>query len=213
MIYKASLAFSLLVLAVASSVQSDEATYTSGQPQSASSSVTQTVASQSCPSGSTIPILPTASNNVSSGIHRHHTARPSGCQPYSVIPTVTSSFQPISSGVPSSFQPISSGVPSSVEHSASLVPGPIFTNCQPYPESNIPTMTADVQPYSGAALPTASASLVSEPIPYNATLNGTQPDNSTLTTASSQPVPSGAFQQDPPISTTTASSYGKLDWL
>ncbi|KAF8803970.1 hypothetical protein BYT27DRAFT_7214099 [Phlegmacium glaucopus] len=194
MMYKAALTFSLLFLAVAtSSAQSDNGTYTSGQPPSASSSEAPTVASQPCPSDPAISTLPTASHNISDGIHGHETARPTGCQPYSGIPTMNSSFPQVPSGVPSS-----------MADGASLLPMPTFTDCPPYSESTIPTMTADGQSLPGGALPTGSAS---GPIPYNTTINGTLAGNHTFPIPTSQPVSSGPVEQAPPMSTATTTSY------
>jgi hypothetical protein len=130
--FKATLTFALLFLAVAGSAQGDGSADPSAQPPSNLSSMT----SQVYPTGIPISGSPTASDGNFSQ------TRPSGCHPHSAIPTI---------------QPLSSGVFSSVANDASPVSTPNFT-CQPDHESTIPTGTASVPPFSGGAFPTSNVS-------------------------------------------------------
>ena len=127
--YKATLTFSLLFLAVVGSAQNDGGADTSAQPPSTFSLPT---GSQVYPSGSIPTSTPTSSDGDSSQTNR---TRPSGCYPHSAIPTD---------------QPLPSGVYSSAAYDASSnTSKPHFSRCEPYSESTmIPTGTASVPPYS-----------------------------------------------------------------
>ena len=190
MIYKATLTFSLLFLAIVGSAQNDGGADTSAQPPS---NISSTTASQVYPSPSGIPIstTPTSSDGDSSQTNR---TRPSSCYPYhSAIPTD---------------QPLSSGVFSSAAHSASHVSKPHFS-CEPDSESTaIPTETASVPQYSGGSAPLPSTNVSNTSMEPTGSYYG----NSTLPTGSPQPFPSGTGQQDPPVATATT-SFGKLDWI
>jgi hypothetical protein len=201
MMYKATLTFSLLFLAVVGSAQNDGGAGTSAQPPSNLSSPTP---SNVYPSGGipTISTTPTASDGNSSQTNK---TRPSGCYPHDHSSSAIPTDQPLSA----------SGVFSSAAHDASHISKPHF-RCEPdSSESNItiPTGTASVPQYSGdGALPLASTN-VSRPIPSNGlTPNGTHHGNSTLPTGSPKPSSSGTDQQGPPSATATT-SFGKLDCL
>lgn len=187
MMYKATLTFSLLFLAVVGSAQNDGGADSSDQPPSNFSSST---ASQVYPSG--IPIPTTPSDGNSSQTNR---TRPSGCHPHSAMPTD---------------HPLSTGVFSSAVYSASPGVSKPHFNCEPDTESTmIPTGTASVPAYSGGALPSTDVSGPIQTMPPNGTHHG----NFTLPTGSPEypsSIPGG--QQDPPVSSPTATvSYGKLD--
>lgn len=192
MMYKATLTFSLLFLAVVGSAQNDGGADTSAQPPSTFSLPT---GSQVYPSGSVPTSTPTSSDGDSSQTNR---TRPSGCYPHSAISTD---------------QPLPSGVYSSAAYGASSNTSKPHFRCEPDSESTmIPTGTASVPPYSvGGALPSTNARPIHSMAP-----NGSNYGNSTLPTGSPEPFSSGApgGQQEPPVSTATATtSYGKLDCL
>jgi len=157
--HKATLIFSLIFLAVAGSAQTDGGAYTSGQPQTNSSSVTPTLAS-GYPSGSPISIPPANSTGL-----RH-------CHPHSSIPT----DYPLSSGM-------ADGSPVSKPIFSTTISG-----CRHHSESTLPTGTADSQPYSGGPLPTANTSFVSKPT-HSITPNGSQPGNYTASSEPSSTGP------------------------
>ena len=192
MMFKVTLTFSLLFLAVFGSAQNDGGADTSAHPPSNFSSPTVS------PSGGipTISTTPTASDGNSSQTNK---TRPNGCYPHdhSAIPT----NQPLSA----------SGVSSSAAPNASHVSKPHF-GCEPDSESTmtIPTGTASVPQHSGdGALPSANVSM---PIPSNGTAPTGSHDhgNFTLPTGSPGPSSSGTDQQVPPSATPTT-SFGKLD--
>ena len=196
--YKATLTFSLLFLAVVGSAQvppqDNGGADTSGQPPS---NISSTSASQVYPSDIPIPTTPTTSNGDPSQTNR---TGGGGCYPhngtYSAIPTD---------------QPLPSGVFTSAADGASSLPKPHF-GCEPDSGSIMPTGTASVPAYGAAsALPSAN---VSRPIHSGTapTGNDHHDGNFTLPTGSPVPSSSGPDQQEPPAPTTTT-TYGELDCL
>ena len=191
MMYKATLALSLLFLAVVGSAQSDGGADTSAQPPSSTSSMTD---SKSYPTDIPMSTTPTPSDKQSNG------TRPSGCFPHngthSAIPT----------------DQLPSGVSSSAAHDASSVSKPHF-NCEPGSELTIPTGTESIPAYSAGALPFTD---VPNPIQTGMVPTGSPKDHdgnfTTLPTGTAKPFSSSSGQDDPPVATSTA-SYGKLDSL
>jgi hypothetical protein len=211
MMYKATVTFSLLFLAVqvvgSPHLRKDGGADTSSQPPSNFSSPT------AYPSGgipTNISTTPTdASDGDSSQTNR---TRPSGC--YRDRHNSTT-------GIPTD-QPLSSGVFSSAAHGASHVSKPHFS-CEPDSEESttIPTTgRANVSHYSGAgALPSTNVSrpaytrMAPTGAPTGSHHGHHHNSNFTLPTGSSKPFPSGTGQQNPPDATATSTSYGKLDCL
>ena len=197
--YKATLTFSLLFLAVVGSAQippqKNGGADTSAQPPSNISSMSP---SQAYPSDIPIPTTPTTSDGHGDPSQTNRTGG-SSCYPHngthSAIPTD---------------QPLPSGVLTSAENGASPIPKPHF-DCEPDSMSTIPTGTADVPAYGDGAKPSAN---VSGPIHSGPAPTGTDHHDGNFTLPTGSPVPSSSEpdQQEPPVPTTTT-TYGKLDRL
>jgi hypothetical protein len=191
--YKATLTFSLLFLAVVGSAQippqNNGGADTSAQPPS---NISSTSASQVYPSDIPIP-TPTTSDGDPSQTNK---TGPSDCyhhnRTHSAIPTD---------------QPLPSGVFPSAASGASSVSKPHFS-CKPDSGSTIPTGTASVPPYGAGALPSTNVSI---PIHSGAAPTGTDHHDGNFTLPTGSPIPSssGLDQQDPPVAVATT-TYGKL---
>ena len=184
--YKATLTFSLLFLAIVGSAQSDGGNI-SAQPQSSPLPAMQTVVPH--PSGSPISMPPPSSDSA------YNSTKPNGFQPDSGIPT----GQHPPNGVVPSATPGPSDVPK--PNSAPNKRGP------PNSEPAMPNTNASLPALSDGALPTATPG--SKPDHHMAP-NGSQPGNFTFTPSSeSKPDSSGPVQPNLPVP--TSASYGKLD--
>lgn len=190
MLYKATVTFSLLFLAIVGSAQNDGGAKTSAQPPS--NSISSTTTSQARPSSSGIPIsTPTASDGNASPTD---TTRPSGCYPHNGLPSAI---------------PIDRGVFSSSGHSASSQP---HFSCEPDSASAIPTGIESVSAHGAGALP---STFTSGPIQSGVARTRSHhhhDGNFTPPTGSSKPSSSGPGQKDPPAATATT-SFGKFDCL
>ena len=166
--FKATLTFALLFLAVAGSAQGDGGADSSAQPPSNLSSMT----SQVYPTGTPVSEPPTASDGNSSQMNR---TRPSGgCHPHSMGSTV---------------QPPPSSVFSSVASDATGSPDVKMNfTCHPEYESTIPTGTASVPPLSGGAFPTSN---VSKPMGPHGTYSGNVTQVPTASGPDEQAPPTG----------------------
>ena len=195
--YKATLTFTLLFLAVVGSAQiphqNNGGADTSTQPPS---TISSTPASLVYPSDMPIPTTPSTSDGDPSQTNKTGS---NSCYPHNKTHSAIPTDQPLPSGVfPSS---ASGASPVSKSHS----------NCDPDSGSPIPTETANVSAYGPGAFPSTN---VSRPIPTGAAPTGTDHHDGNFTLPTGSPVPSsgGSNQQDPPVPTATT-TYGKLDCL
>lgn len=198
MIYKATLAISLLFLAVASSAQDDGGAYTSGQP---SLNISQTATYQPSGTPSPVSIPPTASDGIPS---QANSTKTGSCHPWHpALPTSLSSGGPSNTSSPAP-KPTFNGT---IEHHCHH-----HHHHHNHSESAIPTMTG----YSGGSFPTGNTSF-SSTWTYTKSPYGSQSGDFSLPTASptasSEPSSSGPVDQNPPPSTVTATSNSKLDYL
>lgn len=198
MMYKTTLTFSFLLLAVVGSAQIPPKN--NDTPAEPPSNISLTSTSQVYPTDIPIPTTPTTSDGDPSQTNK---TGPSFCYPHNG--TVTHSAIPTD-------KPLPSGALPSAANGTSLVSKPHFS-CEPDSGSTIPTGTANVPAYGAGPTPSTN---VSRPIYTGVAPTGTDhhDGNFTLPTGSPEPSSSGpdSDQQDPPVATATA-TYGKLDCL
>ena len=202
MMYKATLAFSLLFLAVVGSAHSGAGTDTSAQPSLTTSPMTDSSGSPS-PTGAPLSTTPTPGDHDGDSNKPNKTG-PKGCFP--------PGHNGPHSGLPSGPPP--SGVPSSAGPDSSSAPEP-RSNCEPNSEFTLPTGTGDHPAYTGGALPFSGLPFSGFPKPFQTGTDGLHhghDSNTNLPTGSVQPISSSSGQDDLPVSTAT-SSFGKLGSL